>query len=136
MRRIDFIVLHTTATPLTTTVESIKSHWRNVLGWKTVGYHFIIEANGKVHELQPLDKPTNGVKGYNANSIHIATIGGHKVDDRTPKQKTELYFLIKVLQQKFPNAKLLGHRDFPNVAKSCPRYNAEEWFTNYIPYEN
>ena len=136
MRRIDFIVVHCTATPLTTTVESIQRYWKNVLGWVNPGYHYMIELNGKKHQLQPLDKPTNGVRGWNANSIHIATIGGHKVDDRTPKQKTELYFLIKALQYKYPNAKLRGHRDFPNVAKACPRYNAVEWFENYIPYEN
>lgn len=133
MREIKYIVIHCTATPLNTTLQSIQNHWRNVLGWKSPGYHLLIAANGMIHELQPLEKPANGVRGYNAHSIHVSTIGGHKVDDRTAAQKDKLWFTIKALKAMYPNAEILGHRDFHNVAKSCPRYNAKEWFDTYIP---
>lgn len=126
-RRIDFIVIHCTATPKTTTVASIQNHWKNVLKWKSPGYHFLILPDGQTISLQPLDLPTNGVKGFNANSIHISYIGGQFEDDRTPAQKASIVKAIRAAQgYAFPNKPTIqGHRDFPNVAKSCPQFNAK-----------
>ncbi len=76
MREIKYIVLHCTATNQKVTVQSIFDYWKNERKWNNPGYHFLIEANGTVHELLPIDKVSNGAAGYNANSIHISYIGG------------------------------------------------------------
>jgi len=128
MRKINYIVCHCTATDQDATVEAIKNFWKNNLGWKNPGYHFIIEKNGTIHNLQPIDKLSNGVRGYNANSIHVAYIGGKLIDDRTPQQKASMRSVVKVMQSMFPDAKVQGHRDFPNVSKSCPRFDAKNEF--------
>ena len=128
MRKIYYIVCHCTATDQDATVEAIKNFWKNNLGWKNPGYHFIIEKNGTIHNLQPIDKLSNGVRGYNANSIHVAYIGGRLIDDRTPQQKASMRSVVKVMQSMFPDAKVQGHRDFPNVSKSCPRFDAKNEF--------
>ena len=128
MRKINYIVCHCTATDQDATVEAIKNFWENNLGWKNPGYHFIIEKNGTIHNLQPIDKLSNGVRGYNANSIHVAYIGGKLIDDRTPQQKASMRSVVKVMQSMFPDAKVQGHRDFPNVSKSCPRFDAKNEF--------
>ena len=128
MRKIYYIVCHCTATDQDATVEAIKNFWKNNLGWKNSGYHFIIEKNGTIHNLQPIDKLSNGVRGYNANSIHVAYIGGKLIDDRTPQQKASMRSVVKVMQSMFPDAKVQGHRDFPNVSKSCPRFDAKNEF--------
>lgn len=129
MRRIDWLVVHCTATPQTTTVASIQRYWRENLKWKSPGYHFLIEANGTVHNLQPINLPSNGVAGHNANSIHISYIGGvngqRAVDNRTEEQKREILRLLTDLKRQFPNAKIQGHRDFPRVAKACPSFDAK-----------
>lgn len=129
MRRIDWLVVHCTATPQTTTVASIQRYWRENLKWKSPGYHFLIEANGTVHDLQPINLPSNGVAGHNANSIHISYIGGvnsqRAVDNRTDAQKREILRLLTDLKKQFPNAKIQGHRDFPRVAKACPSFDAK-----------
>ena len=129
MRRIDWLVVHCTATPQTTTVASIQRYWRENLKWKSSGYHFLIEANGTVHNLQPINLPSNGVAGHNANSIHISYIGGvngqRAVDNRTEAQKREILRLLTDLKKQFPNAKIQGHRDFPRVAKACPSFDAK-----------
>lgn len=129
MRRIDWLVVHCTATPQTTTVASIQRYWRENLKWKSPGYHFLIEANGTVHNLQPINLPSNGVAGHNANSIHISYIGGvngkRAVDNRTEAQKREILRLLTDLKKQFPNAKIQGHRDFPRVAKACPSFDAK-----------
>jgi N-acetylmuramoyl-L-alanine amidase len=36
--------------------------------------------------------------------------------------------LVTKLTEKFPNAKVLGHRDFPNVNKACPCFGAGAWW--------
>ena len=74
-RQITHIFVHCTATLPTATVESIQQGWRSI-GWKNPGYHYIIKADGTIVQLQPEDKAANGVKGYNANAIHVAYIGG------------------------------------------------------------
>lgn len=130
MRKIKFIAVHCTATPQTTTISSIQNYWRNNFGWKMPGYHFIILPNGDVVQLLPVEQVSNGVKNYNSEIINVAYLGGidakgAPMDNRTPKQKESLLKLLKELKKKFPIAVIQGHRDFPNVAKACPSFNAK-----------
>lgn len=117
MRDIKWFVLHCSASPQTTTVESIVSYWKNALGWKLPGYHVLVEPDGTAHELLPIDEIANGVKGFNANSIHISYIGGvdnhgKAIDNRTDAQKATILRYLKKWRVKFPKAKIQGHRDF------------------------
>lgn len=132
MREIKYIVLHCTATSLDAKVSSIVNYWKERLRWKSVGYHYIIDRNGVVTQLADLSQITNGVRGYNSVSVHISTIGGKYIDDRTEEQKEAQKVLIKALHNKFPEATIQGHRDFPKVAKSCPRYDAKEFVKEFI----
>ncbi len=131
MREIKYIVIHCTATQPNTKKEAILNYWKNTLKWKTVGYHRLIDANGVVHELAKYEQVTNGVKGYNSQSIHFSYIGGideagRPKDTRTIKQKENLLYLIKQAKKQFPNAIVQGHRDF-GVNKACPSFDVKEW---------
>lgn len=126
MRLIKYIVVHCTATDQDATVEAIQKYWKNNRGWKNPGYHYIFDKNGNMTQLQDESKPTNGVRGYNSNSIHLSYIGGKDEDDRTPMQKAMMLDLIKGLRAKYPDAIIQGHRDFPNVAKACPQFDAKK----------
>lgn len=132
MRVIKYIVLHCTATSQQATVSAIQKYWKETLGWKDPGYHHIIKPDGEIVDLQPISKPSNGVAGYNANSIHISYIGGidskgKGLDNRTLTQKISMMVLLKKYKGMFPNAKILGHRDFPNVQKECPSFDVATW---------
>ena len=132
MRKIDNIVLHCTATSPKASVAGILRYWKEVNGWSRPGYHFLIEASGKVHELLPITEPSNGVKGHNFNSIHISYVGGiddkgRAKDTRTDAQKQSQIFLLKKLRAQFPHAEIKGHRDFPGVTKECPSFEVREW---------
>lgn len=134
MRKITHIVLHCTATPQTATVKSIQNYWRNSLGWKSPGYHHIIKHTGEIVDLLPIDKPSNGVAGHNASSIHISYIGGvdakgNPVDNRSQQQKDSQIMLLKKYKAMFPNAIICGHRDFPGVKKACPSFDVKTWLT-------
>lgn len=135
MRDIKFIVVHCTATPQDTKIQSIIDYWRKVLGWKNNGYHFIIDKNGNTSKITPIDKIANGVKGYNQYCIHISYIGGidskgKAVDNRTIAQKESLLYYLRDLKRKFPEAKILGHREFAGVKKECPCFNASKEYEN------
>ena len=130
MRDIKYIVIHCTATQPNTKKEAILSYWKNTLKWKSVGYHRLIDANGVIHELAKYEQVTNGVKGFNSQSIHFSYIGGidesgRPKDTRTLKQKESLLYLVKQAKKQFPNAIVQGHKDFKGVAKACPSFDAK-----------
>lgn len=129
MRKIDFIAVHCTATPQTTTVQSIQRHWREQMLWKTPGYHYLIKADGEIVNLLDESKLSNGVKGYNQHTINVCYIGGvdsngRAVDNRTPEQRASLFFLLEHLKERYSSAIIQGHRDFPGVKKDCPCFDA------------
>lgn len=131
MRTINYIVLHCTATPQTTTVESILRYWREHLRWRNPGYHFLIDRFGNVSILQPIEEIANGVAGYNANSIHISYIGGVNenniaIDNRTVLQKNAMSFLVSNLASRFSEAKICGHTNL-NPQKACPSFDVNNW---------
>ena len=68
--------------------------------------------------------------GYNHCSIGICYEGGinaqgQPADTRTEKQKAALLDKLQKLKKSYPNAIILGHRDFPNVTKKCPCFDAK-----------
>lgn len=133
MREIKYIVLHCTATAPHTSVESIKNFWKTKLGWSRPGYHHLVDNFGKVTLLESSDNICNGVKGYNEHAIHIAYIGGINVngkasDTRTDLCKRQMFRLVRHYTAMFPQAKVLGHRDFPKVNKACPCFDALTWY--------
>lgn len=130
MRQIKYLAVHCTATSQKTSISAIQSYWKNQLGWKMPGYHFIIQPDGMVVNLLPIDQVSNGVQGFNSQIINISYIGGvdannKPIDNRTPQQKASILKLLKELKQKFPTAIIQGHRDFPNVKKACPSFDAK-----------
>lgn len=131
MRDIKYIAVHCTATSQKTSISAIQSYWRNQLGWKMPGYHFIILPNGTAVQLLPIEEVSNGVKGFNSVLINIAYLGGvdaknNPLDNRTPQQKATLLELLKKYKKQFPKAIIQGHRDFPNVKKACPSFDAKK----------
>jgi len=132
MRKINHIVLHCTATSQDAKVESIVRYWKETLKWKSPGYHYLIELDGTVHNLLPIEHVSNGVRGHNSDSINISYIGGvdennYPTDNRTPKQVLSQLKLIIELKEQFPQAEILGHRDFLGVNKACPSFDVREW---------
>lgn len=136
-RRIDYIVIHCTATPegQDKTVEQIRAEHRKQ-GWSDIGYHYFIDLKGKVHLGRDVDISGSHVSGYNSYSIGVVYVGGLEndprkaysrlkaKDTRTDEQKAALLSLLIDLRKLYPKAKIVGHRDFPKVAKECPSFDA------------
>jgi N-acetylmuramoyl-L-alanine amidase len=138
-RIIRYIVVHCTATPPNTTVESIKRYWREVRKWgDTPGYHYIIHRDGTIEQLLDESKNSNGVYAHNSACINIAYIGGidkdgKPQDNRTPAQKHAMFDKIVELTEKYKGAEVKGHRDFEGVKKACPSFDVKTWLANYTP---
>ena len=129
MRKVKYLVVHCTATPQSTKIESIQNYWRTHLGWKASGYHKVVKANGEVVTLAPDEAVCNGVAGFNSVSLHVSYIGGvdsrgSAFDNRTQGQKDALSQVLHEWRAKYPTAKIQGHRDFPKVNKACPSFDA------------
>lgn len=133
MRRIDFIVIHCTATPQDTRPAAIQQYWQQQLKWKSPGYHYLIDKFGASIQLATEDRICNGVAGHNAHSIHVSYIGGvdaanKPLDNRTDAQRKTMRELVSRLKRQYPEARVQGHRDFPFVKKACPSFDAGKEF--------
>lgn len=142
MRQIKRIFVHCTAGPQTQTVAEIQRYWKNVNKWKSPGYHYIIKPDGEIVPLQPEDKPSNGVAGYNSTSINVCYIGGvdkqgRAVDNRTDAQKESLIKILKDLKSRYPDAEILGHREIwgqdpSKWHKMCPCFPAKAEYAHIM----
>lgn len=150
MRRIDYIVVHCSATSYgkDLDVEDIdRMHRRR--GWSGVGYNYVVKLDGTIQEGRELKKIPAHVKGYNKHSIGICYIGGldkdgKPSDTRTPEQKAALLFKLTTLKTLFPFAEIVGHRDLSpdkdgdgvverhEWLKACPCFNAKEEYHNIL----
>lgn len=138
-RAIKYIAIHCTASPQTATVAAIQRYWRDSLGWKSPGYHLLIEPNGTIHRLLDFNGIANGVRGFNKESIHISYIGGvdkngKPIDNRTAVQKEAILKCIKEVIEWSDNKCLIiqGHRDFPNAKKACPCFDAKAEYRGIV----
>ncbi len=138
-RDVKYIVIHCTATSPNATVESIKRYWKEVKGWgDTPGYHYLIKADGEIIPLLDESKNSNGVYAHNNECISLSYIGGvdnlgKPKDTRSIKQQATMFNKIVELTHRYPQAQVVGHRDFPNVHKACPSFDVKTWLAHYQP---
>ena len=146
MRKINYIVVHCSATRegCTLTSEALEAEHRR-RGFRTTGYHYYIRRDGTVLGTRSLELPGAHCRGHNKYSIGICYEGGldengKAADTRTPRQKEALHHLVKELLQRYPEAKVVGHRDLsPDTnyngivdpwerIKECPCFEVSDEF--------
>ena len=135
MKDVLFIVVHCSSTPVSqkVTVKDIDNCHKD-RHFAMIGYHWVIDQEGNI--LKGRDEKYAGehVKHYNQHAIGVCYEGGldekgRPKDTRTPEQKAALWFLLEDLKKDYPNAKIVGHRDFPNVHKDCPCLDVQTEYT-------
>lgn len=141
MRTIERIFVHCTAGSQKQTIEDLKAEFK-AKGWKHPGYHYAVMPSGRIEQMLPEEEISNGVQGYNSTSINVAYIGGidgngKATDNRTSEQKKSLVELLKQLRDRYPKAKIMGHRDISpdkngngivdpwERIKECPCFDAK-----------
>ena len=132
-KRTDYIVIHCSATPpnMDIGVEEIrKMHLQR--GFSDVGYNRVIRRSGEWEQGRDDDEVGAHVQGFNSVSIGVCLVGGvdrrnRAEDNFTLEQMDTLRQMIPELQEKYPNAVVQGHRDFPDVHKDCPSFDVQAW---------
>lgn len=129
-RPVDKFIIHCSATPegRDVSVEEIRS-WHLERGFATIGYHYVIYADGSIHLGRPLSRIGAHCKGQNACSVGICYIGGldtagNPKDTRTPAQRRALVQLLRTLRREWPKATIHGHNEF--AAKACPCFDVRK----------
>ena len=130
MRKITEIIIHCSATKEGHPFFAADiDRWHKAQGWSGIGYHYVIDIDGKVETGRAEYQTGAHAKGHNANSIGICYIGGLDIngkpkDTRTPEQRKSLAELVARLKVKYPKATVHGHNEFAN--KACPCFDAKE----------
>ena len=136
MRQINYIIIHCSATKAGRDFHAKDiDKWHKERGFDEIGYHVVIDLDGTVENGRSVSKPGAHCKGHNTDSIGVCYIGGlddkgNPCDTRTEAQKQALLDVVWTYKKIYPNAKVVGHRDMPNVHKACPCFNAKEEYKN------
>lgn len=128
MRTITLIIIHCSATREGQSFgfeQCREDHIRH-RRFKDIGYHYYITRDGTVHDGRPLEQVGAHCRNHNRHSIGICYEGGldaqgRVADTRTPAQKDSLQRLVAELEERFPRALVVGHRDL-DPRKGCPGY--------------
>lgn len=130
----NWIVIHCSATRAIQNIGAKEiRQWHKDKGWSDIGYHYVIRRDGTVDNGKGREDVGAHVAGHNSDSLGICLVGGlsnktwQPENNFTKAQFTALEILLGMLLVRYPNAKILGHRDFPKVAKACPCFDARPW---------
>lgn len=105
---------------------------------KSIGYHLVIDADGTVEPGRHRDERGAHVAGHNLNSIGICCVG---TDKFTAAQWRALKTQAEQLLERYPHARLLGHRDCSpdrngngviersECTKTCPGFEVHDWWS-------
>nr|WP_162623844.1 N-acetylmuramoyl-L-alanine amidase [Paracoccus saliphilus] len=133
------IVVHCAATrpdwmegrPLAEKIAEIR-RWHLANGWKDIGYHWIIDRDGKV--LAGRSETTIGAHtvAQNAGTIGICLIGGHGSAETdsfarnfTPQQDITLRQMISAIGLRTAIERVSGHNEY--APKACPGFDVSTW---------
>lgn len=141
MRPINEIIVHCTATrpewwatrTLAQKIAEVRLWHTRDRGWKDIGYHYLIDRDGKIGTGRPVEQVGAHVAGRNTGTIGVSLFGGHGSattdrfeDNFTPEQDAALRQLLTDLCERFPTiTKISGHNQY--AAKACPGFDVTEW---------
>ncbi len=128
MRKITLIIIHCSATEAGADFSAFDiDKWHKAQGWSSIGYHYVVRLDGTIERGRQESEVGAHCKEHNQHSIGVCYIGGLRngkpADTRTAQQKAALKALIAQLRTRYPNARVVGHRD-TGAKKECPCFDA------------
>lgn len=116
-------------------------------GFSDIGYHYVIDVAGMVHEGRPITQTGAHVQGHNTGNIGVCLIGGLDAAGKakftyTPSQMSALAMLLGTLRKthSIEASAVCGHRDWsPDLnkdgkitsneyVKECPCFDVKPWY--------
>jgi len=109
-----FLIVHSSFTNSQTpvTLESIYAE-RVSEGYSDVGYHYLIDRDGKAHKGVPIDREGSHTPRFADRAIGVLMAGGKgsrgkPSDNYSKEQKHRLAIIIAALQVTYQDIKVLG----------------------------
>ena len=133
--KVQFIVVHHSASNPETTVAEIRDWHVNGRGWRDIGYHLLLRQErdqtiqlcfGRPHdEDDTLESWEYGahVGGHNRYSFGICAVGNWSLDPMPPEMLESVVLLLSDLCLKWeldPEAAIRGHGEMPGASTECP----------------
>lgn len=122
------ISIHCSSTPnfKSVSIETIRQDHIKNRGFTDIGYHWVVNIDGKVEEGRREDTVGAHVAKANVGNIGICLIG---TDKYTIPQLKALMALVKTIlnRSKIPMYEVYTHAEFPSAkaqAKTCPNIRA------------
>jgi hypothetical protein len=93
---------------------------KHIKGWKEIGYHYIIDWNGRILEGRELTRLGAHVEKHNTGSIGVVLLGDFSNQRPTDRQSATLKSLLEYLTARFdiPRQHITGHYEMKSTA--CP----------------
>lgn len=134
---IDTIMVHCTATPPRREVSVAElDAWHKAKNFERcsnghyAGYHLLVHIDGSYERIRPDSERGQHCPQSNMNNraVSVCYVGGvdnnnKPCDTRTEAQKKTLVTLLRTLRAKYPDAQIVGHRDY--APKACPSFDAK-----------
>lgn len=140
-RKITEVILHCSATKVgqPCTVEKI-TKWHKDRGFATIGYHYVIYADGSIHLGRDVAKKGAHATNHNANSIGICYIGGYNAsmvatDTRTISQDKSFRLILACMRDLYPGMVVIGHRDTSPDKNKNGKVDRFEWIKDCPCFE-
>jgi N-acetyl-anhydromuramyl-L-alanine amidase AmpD len=100
--RTDAIVVHYSASREDTFLSIRRAHRKQ--GMLDIGFHFVIEAGGRVEDGRPVDTCGNHCAGRNDTTVAVCVVGPK--DKVTRAQLTSFARLLKELEYRYPGVRV------------------------------
>ena len=123
------IVVHHSASPRETTTAALIDGWHRAREWDGIGYHYVIEADGRIVPGRPLDVVGAHVAGQNQLSVGICVVGDNtrSGEEWSGPQSRALGVLVTALDNVLGRP-LMVVRHCDLAATQCPGLSDAKWF--------
>ena len=123
---IDMLVVHCSDTPDDQALGARDIQEMHLgFGWDGIGYHHVICRDGTREAGRPEYWRGAHARGANERSLSVCLIGRSSF---TAEQMDSLGTLLDEWRTRYPNARILGHRDAVETDKTCPNFDVESWW--------
>lgn len=113
----EYIALHHAAA-VTCTAAQV-DQWHKDNDWSGIGYHYFVRKDGTIYRGRPENKMGAHVSGMNNRSLGICAEGNYDIETTMPTaQYNAIVELISDIKTRYPNAKVVGHREIGS--SDCP----------------
>ena len=116
-----YLVIHHSASPLTTTAADI-DRWHREKGWDGAGYSHIIEGDGRLVFARGLRHWLAANPPHNGDSVAVCVVGDNRITGRVWNlaQIDTLDRYIAAVVMLYPDILIGGHREIGSTPTECP----------------